>query len=167
LTGKAVEFNNLGKLEKEGGTNTYADFVGVHISNSGTVNINQGRLALSKTYDQGSGNTVIANGGRMRAEDFIIQGGTFGGDGYVVGKVTNKAGTFAPGGSPGLFSIFSNKGYVQQAKAELQIELKDPTGKGSVLISCPCRDQFNSTGRLRLVFCLGSTATNSLSLSPA
>lgn len=126
---------NSGSMSMNGGSGSSTS-----MSNSGTMSVsNSGTMSITQTYLQTAGTTTVSNSGTMSATLFDIQGGSFGGDGTIIGDVSNS-GSMSPGASPGLLTIMGD--YDQKAAGELKLEIAglDPvmfdrlhvTGDGSL-----------------------------------
>lgn len=102
-------FRNSGTFTRDTATGTYT--VEVDFENTGTVNVNTGRLTFPSicTFTQNSG-TFRLNGGAVTksGSSMRFNGGTLTGAGTITGAVDMQGGTLAPGNGIGTLAITSN-----------------------------------------------------------
>ena len=97
-------FSNGGTLLVAASTGT-ATTTNMQFSNSGTVKVNGGTLAISTLgYKQTAGSTQLAGGSVTAAKQMNIAGGTLSGFGTITGSVLN-GGTVAPSTTGGVLKI--------------------------------------------------------------
>jgi fibronectin-binding autotransporter adhesin len=97
-------FVNAGTLIVAAGTGT-ATVTNMQFSNSGTVRVNNGTLAINTLgYKQTAGSTQLAGGAITAAKQMNIAGGTLSGFGTITGSVLN-GGTVAPSTTGGVLKI--------------------------------------------------------------
>jgi hypothetical protein len=97
-------FSNGGTLIVAAGTGT-ATTTNMQFSNSGTVKVNGGTLAISTLgYKQTAGSTQLAGGTITAAKQMNISKGTLSGFGTITGSVLN-GGTVAPSTTGGVLKI--------------------------------------------------------------
>ncbi len=125
-----IPFNNQGTLVKSAGSGT--NTVTTPITNTGTVEIQSGKLEFSNAYVQNAGQTVL-NGGELAMwwsnpsnnPPIQFDGGVVTGSGTISSNqdlvVNNAGGTFAPGLSAG--TIFVAGDYTQAAGGVLEVEI--------------------------------------------
>ena len=132
-------FDNQGTFNVDVGSSDNV-YISNAFSNTGTVNVNSGRLRVSGTSTTNSGNVAIDSGaslihsgtytltgghtsvnGRLIASGGVkINGGLLSGSGLIYADVTNS-GFLNPGNSPGRLTINGN--YEQDSTGVLLIEL--------------------------------------------
>jgi hypothetical protein len=119
-----------GKFDQDGGHHKVKDDLRIYGYNGGigTYNLSSGILEVGNRLDVGLNGEMFLNGGSVKANildiaeatTFTFLGGVL--NTYsVVGDLTNKGGTLAPGASPGLLTVEGD--YAQEAAASLMIEL--------------------------------------------
>jgi hypothetical protein len=109
-------FSNGGTLIVAAGTGT-ATTTSLQFSNSGTVNVNGGTLAINTLgYKQTAGSTQLAGGAVTAAKQMNISKGTLSGFGTITGSVLN-GGTVAPSTTGGVLKITG--GYNQTSAGTL------------------------------------------------
>jgi hypothetical protein len=109
-------FRNGGTLLVAAGTGT-ATVTNMQLSNSGTVKVNGGTLAINTLgYKQTAGATQLAGGSVTAAKQMNIAGGTLSGFGTITGSVLN-GGTVAPSTTGGVLKITA--AYNQKSTATL------------------------------------------------
>ncbi|MBI1926944.1 T9SS type A sorting domain-containing protein [Candidatus Poribacteria bacterium] len=118
--GTTPAFNNAGTFKSQAET----FFAGIPFNNTGTVDVQNGRLYfITGDYTQAAGTTRI-RGGRLDATNTInIQGGTLEG-GTILANVSNAGQVNPAGTSPGSLYITGN--YTQTATGSLNVELEHP-----------------------------------------
>ncbi|MBS3029307.1 MAG: SBBP repeat-containing protein [Dolichospermum sp. DET50] len=128
-------FNNAGTLTKSNGTTTDNSYIDAIFNNTGTVQVNKGRLRFTGGYTQTAGTTNIS-GGSLAFENspLNLQGGTLNGTGTITGSVSNSGGQINPGNNLGILNITGD--YSQTAAGTLNLELGSATSF----------DKFNITG---------------------
>jgi hypothetical protein len=110
------KFVNAGTLVVAAGTGT-ATTTNMQFSNSGTVKVNSGALAINTLgYKQAAGSTQLAGGSVTAAKQMNIAGGTLSGHGTITGSVLN-GGTVAPSTTGGVLKITG--GYNQKSTGTL------------------------------------------------
>ncbi len=92
---------------------------GNDVNNSGTMSVSSSELNVVGDYNQSAGSTLL-DAGIIRANNFNITGGDFGGTGTVQSSV-NNSGTFGPGKSPGKVNIIGS--FSQSSAGTLVMEL--------------------------------------------
>ena len=152
-------FNNAGTFNV---TNNAFTAVSSGFNNTGTVDVQSGRLVLtggltqsgdvtidngatlnrSGTYDQSAGNTVV-NGTLISSSSVSIFGGTMSGEGTVNANVLNAA-TLSAGDGVGEFQIDGS--YTQNPFGELYVEIVDLTNFDVLSVA----NSANLDGTLRL-----------------
>ena len=117
-------FNNAGTIIKSGGNGTTV--VQVILDNSGTIDVQTGKLNLGPKFLQSAGRLHLG-GGQFEAKDSYgrkspldLKSGKLTGSGSVDADVINS-GLIAPGNSPGLITINGN--YTQTASGILDMEI--------------------------------------------
>jgi hypothetical protein len=116
--GGTPQFNNAGTLTKSFGTLT--TFSNVPLNNTGTVDVQSGKLSFTGGYTQTAGVTRL-NGGELASTTMLnVNGGKLEGSGTVTANVTS-AGQVAPGFSPGLLSITGS--YTQAGSGVFKVEI--------------------------------------------
>jgi hypothetical protein len=109
-------FSNGGTLIVAAGTGTAATSL-LQFSNSGTVKVNSGTLAINSLgYKQTAGSTQLAGGSITAAQQMNISKGTLSGFGTITGSVLN-GGTVAPSTTGGVLKITG--GYNQTSAGTL------------------------------------------------
>ncbi len=133
--GAQSTFNNAGTLTKSNGTTTDDSYISGLFNNTGTVQVNKGRLRFTDGYTQTAGTTNIS-GGSLTFENspLNLQGGTLNGTGTITGSVSNSGGQINPGNNLGILNITGD--YSQTAAGTLNLELGSATSF----------DKFNITG---------------------
>jgi hypothetical protein len=120
-------FTNGGALTVAAGTKT-ATTTNLAFSNSGTVKITSGTLAInSVSYQQTAGATQLAGGSLTAAQQVNIAGGTLSGFGAITGSVHN-AGTVSPSTTGGVLKI---SGAYQQTSAGVLSSVITGTSPGT------------------------------------
>ena len=163
-SGNPSVFLNTGTLQKTAGASqgsVYWSF-----SNSGTVKVQSGTLALSSSVVQTAGLTTLNGGNLSVTQPFQLQGGILAGINSVTGSggVTNTGGVVSPGLSPGQLTVAGN--YSQAAGAALQIDLPtNLTGTNSDQLVVIGAAQL--AGSLRLALGAGLPITNTFTLLTA
>ncbi|MBI5755929.1 MAG: tandem-95 repeat protein, partial [Nitrospirae bacterium] len=117
-TGSRV-FRNEGTLNRT--TTTGTATVGSPFINTGTVNVQSGTLALSSSYTQTAGATILDGGSLTSTTTLNIQGGRLAGFGAVTANVSNTGGQVSPGSPLGILTIAG--AYMQSGSGSLDIEL--------------------------------------------
>jgi hypothetical protein len=117
--GPRTTINNEGLLRKSDSTGTA--LLDVVLINSGTIEVQAGRLAFNDVYRQTNGTTFL-NGGELecRREVLDVQGGRITGTGGIIANVVS-AGEVSPGISAGELNI--SGAYTQTASGILNIEI--------------------------------------------
>ncbi len=144
---------NASGMQIYGSTNPNISNAGALFISGGTVNIteidNSGELTVNGTsaninvgtYNQQSGGELILqNGGVLDPTSVNVSGGSFGGDGAVVGNVKVTGGVVQAGGPSGSLHI---KGAYTQTGGTITFDI-DPDGKGGYLESDLLFDPSNS-----------------------
>jgi hypothetical protein len=109
-------FSNGGTLIVAAGTGT-ATVTNMQLSNSGTVKVNGGTLAINTLgYKQTAGSTQLAGGSVTAQKQMNINKGTLSGFGTITGSVLN-GGTVAPSTTGGVLKITG--GYNQTSAGTL------------------------------------------------
>jgi hypothetical protein len=109
-------FSNGGTLNVAAGTGT-ATVTNMQLTNSGTVKVNGGTLAINTLgYKQTAGSTQLAGGSVTAQKQMNISNGTLSGFGTITGSVLN-GGTVAPSTTGGVLKITG--AYNQQAAGTL------------------------------------------------
>ena len=128
--------SNAGTLTKSGGTGN--SVVNVPFNNSGTVNLNSGRLQLGAVaYTQTAGTTILGGGSLQSSLSVNINGGSLTGTGAVIANTVSNAGHISPGASPGAINITGN--LTLTSSSVLDIELGGTTAGSGY-------DQINVSG---------------------
>jgi hypothetical protein len=110
------KFSNGGTLVVAAGTGT-ATVTNMQLSNSGTVKVSGGTLAINTLgYKQTAGSTQLAGGSVTAAKQMNISKGTLSGFGTITGSVLN-GGTVAPSTTGGVLKITG--GYNQTSAGTL------------------------------------------------
>ena len=143
--GDVPTFNNAGSLISSASGGSFV--IGMPLSNSGSVSVEQGELDLTSAtnsgtvtvsagttlrlgiYTQTAGGTVL-NGGTINGGTLSINAGALTGSGTINSNVTN-AGQVNPGGTGAAGLLTINGSYTQTSNGALDIELGG-TAAGSI-----------------------------------
>src|SRR5262249_46576957 len=96
-----LSFSNTGTLEVQGGRLDFSD----ELNSAGSVPVQAGTLGVPGGYRQSAGSTIVE--GTLTASSVDIQGGTLSGTGTIIADVSNSA-QVMPGLSPGVLTINGN-----------------------------------------------------------
>jgi hypothetical protein len=115
--GTPATFENQGTFVVQGATGQTS--IDVPFDNSGAVDVQAGTLALSGSYTQTAGSTILDGGNISGA--LVIQGGVLKGTGTIFGSVTN-GGQVSPGFSPGRITVQGD--YTQTSTGDFAAEIR-------------------------------------------
>ncbi len=152
--GSRTTINNQGLLRKSDSTGTA--LLDVVLINSGTIEVQAGRLAFNDVYRQTNGTTFL-NGGELecRREVLDVLGGRITGTGGIFANVVS-AGEVSPGVSAGELNI--SGAYTQTASGILNIEIGGLTAATEF-------DRFAVGGRATLAGALNVSVINNFNPS--
>ncbi|MDB9450838.1 Calx-beta domain-containing protein, partial [Dolichospermum circinale] len=119
-------FNNAGTFTKSNGTTTDDSYISGLFNNTGTVQVNKGRLRFTGGYTQTAGTTNIS-GGSLTFENspLNLQGGNLTGIGTITGNVNNTGGQINPGNAIGTLTVAGD--YSQTGTGTVNLELGSDT----------------------------------------
>jgi Ca2+-binding RTX toxin-like protein len=119
-------FNNAGTFTKSNGTTTDDSYISGLFNNTGTVQVNKGRLRFTSGYTQTAGTTNLS-GGSLTFENspLNLQGGNLAGIGTITGNVNNSGGQINPGNTIGTLTVAGD--YSQTGTGTLNLELGSAT----------------------------------------
>jgi len=121
LSGNGGTFNNLGTFIKavNAGVTTISN--NIFFANSGSVQVQDGKLSFAESYIQTDGSTMVSAGATLASSNGVrILGGVLSGSGTISGNVTN-AGQVNPGGDGFTGVLTINGNYTQTATGALGI----------------------------------------------
>jgi len=119
-------FNNAGTFTKSNGTTTDDSYISGLFNNTGTVQVNKGRLRFTGGYTQTAGTTNLS-GGSLTFENspLNLQGGNLTGIGTITGNVNNTGGQINPGNTIGTLTVAGD--YSQTGTGTVNLELGSDT----------------------------------------
>ncbi|MBD1211906.1 MAG: SBBP repeat-containing protein, partial [Dolichospermum circinale Clear-D4] len=125
-TGNQTTFNNAGTFTKSNGTTTDDSYISGLFNNTGTVQVNKGRLRFTGGYTQTAGTTNLS-GGSLTFENspLNLQGGNLAGIGTITGNVNNTGGQINPGNTIGTLTVAGD--YSQTGTGTVNLELGSAT----------------------------------------
>jgi hypothetical protein len=126
-TGNRTTFNNAGTFTKSNGTTTDESYIDGFFNNTGTVQVNRGRLRFTSGYTQTAGTTRLS-GGSLTFDAYSplnLQGGNLTGIGTITGNVNNSGGQINPGNTIGTLTVAGD--YSQTGTGTVNLELGSAT----------------------------------------
>ena len=164
LNGADPSFTNLTNLATNQGSltiNGSMNFAATGaLTDSSTLTITRGSTlstGLGQTFTMTSGFTSL-DGQLDVSGGALLQGGTLGGNGKIIGNVTNTGGDVSPGHSPGIIDINGN--YTQGAAGTMDIQIAGTNP------ATPDFDQLFVTGNVTLGGTLNVTLLNGFQPTP-
>jgi hypothetical protein len=122
ISGFSQVVNNTGTIRRT--TSSGEVIIGTNVSNSGTINVETGTLALTGTLTQTAGGLHLIGGNLRNIQNLLIQGGVLDGTANINGTVAaSGSGQVSPGTSPGQLTITNNRNYTQTSPAVLNIDV--------------------------------------------
>jgi hypothetical protein len=125
-TGNQFTFNNAGTFTKSNGTTTDESYINGFFNNTGTVQVQAGKLRFIGGYTQTAGTTNLSGG--SLAFDYSplnLQGGNLTGIGTITGNVNNTGGQINPGNTIGTLTVAGD--YSQTGTGTVNLELGSDT----------------------------------------
>ncbi|QSV64486.1 MAG: hypothetical protein HEQ26_18790 [Dolichospermum sp. DL01] len=125
-TGNQFTFNNAGTFTKSNGTTTDESYINGFFNNTGTVQVQAGKLRFDGGYTQTAGTTNLSGG--SLAFDYSplnLQGGNLTGIGTITGNVNNSGGQINPGNTIGTLTVAGD--YSQTGTGTVNLELGSDT----------------------------------------
>ena len=132
--GNQSTFNNAGTFTKSNGTTTDDSYISGLFNNTGTVQVNKGRLRFTGGYTQTAGTTNLSGG--SLAFDYSplnLQGGNLTGIGTITGNVNNTGGQINPGNTIGTLTVAGD--YSQTGTGTVNLELGSDTSFDKLAIT--------------------------------
>ena len=125
-TGNQFTFNNAGTFTKSNGTTTDESYINGFFNNTGTVQVQAGKLRFIGGYTQTAGTTNLS-GGSLTFENspLNLQGGNLAGIGTITGNVNNTGGQINPGNTIGTLTVAGD--YSQTGTGTVNLELGSAT----------------------------------------
>ncbi|OBQ37069.1 MAG: hypothetical protein AN485_10105, partial [Anabaena sp. MDT14b] len=125
-TGNQFTFNNAGTFTKSNGTTTDESYINGFFNNTGTVQVQAGKLRFISGYTQTAGTTNLS-GGSLTFENspLNLQGGNLAGIGTITGNVNNTGGQINPGNTIGTLTVAGD--YSQTGTGTVNLELGSDT----------------------------------------
>lgn len=146
---------NSGTIRKSGGSGV-SNFSNFPTTNTGTIDVQLGRLAVSNLA-QTAGQTHVASAATLQVtQPLALGGGTLTGGGAVFGNVSNTAGRVLPGEDVGTLAITGN--YSQTGNAGLDITIAG-TNPGNTYDQLIVSGAVALGGELRIAYAGGFTPT--------
>ena len=126
-TGNQTTFNNAGTFTKSNGTTTDESYINGLFNNTGTVQVNRGRLRFTSGYTQTAGTTRLSGGSLTfdASSPLNLQGGNLAGIGTITGNVNNSGGQINPGNTIGTLTVAGD--YSQTGTGTVNLELGSAT----------------------------------------
>ena len=124
-TGNRTTFNNAGTFTKSNGTTTDESYIDGFFNNTGTVQVNRGRLRFTSGYTQTAGTTRLSGGSLIASSPLNLQGGNLAGIGTITGNVNNSGGQINPGNTIGTLTVAGD--YSQTGTGTVNLELGSAT----------------------------------------
>ncbi|MDD1428714.1 hypothetical protein MEO94_30595, partial [Dolichospermum sp. ST_sed9] len=124
-TGNQTTFNNAGTFTKSNGTTTDESYIDGFFNNTGTVQVNRGRLRFTSGYTQTAGTTRLSGGSLIASSPLNLQGGNLAGIGTITGNVNNSGGQINPGNTIGTLTVAGD--YSQTGTGTVNLELGSAT----------------------------------------
>ena len=120
-------FNNAGTFTKSNGTTTGESYIIGFFNNTGTVQVNRGRLRFISGYTQTAGTTRLSGGSLTfdASSPLNLQGGNLAGIGTITGNVNNSGGQINPGNTIGTLTVAGD--YSQTGTGTVNLELGSAT----------------------------------------